>query len=43
MKANLIVLKTQESQEEIYSVIEPTLTKFLAQNGVDITKSIYFK
>lgn len=43
MKANLIVLKTQESQEDFYTIIEPTLTRKLAQNGVDISKTIVFK
>ena len=43
MKGNLIVLKTQESQQDFYSTIEPTLTQKLAQNGVDITKTIVFK
>ncbi len=43
MKGNLIVLKTQESQQDFYSVIEPVLTQKLAQNGVEITKTIVFK
>jgi len=43
MKGNLIVLKTQESQQDFYSTIEPTLTQKLAQNGVEITKTIVFK
>ncbi len=43
MKANLIVLKTQESQEAFYTSIEPTLTRKMAQNGVEISKTIIFK
>lgn len=43
MKSNLIVLKTQECQEEFYTHVEPTLTKRFAQCGVDIQKTILFK
>ncbi len=42
MKANLIVLKTQEIQTELPLFIEPTLTQKLGQVGVEIYKSLYF-
>ncbi len=42
MKANLVVLNTQETQFDFGSKIEPRLVKNFAQNGVDITKATIF-